>query len=316
MSPFVPLRVRSHGSLLAGVVSPESLCERAAELGHTALGLTDIDNLYLAVRFLNAAKGAGLNAIVGAELTALSGGNRALLIPFDRRGWASLCALLTARHLDDGFDLVHAIGAGHAGLHVIAESPGLAMALLAAGVPAAIAASEEVARGLARGTHAGGTRAGGTRAEHGSGSGSGGVWVGVRGIAAERPRLRERLAESWRLGVPAVATGDVWLLEPRDHETHRVAVTAAQGELLERMPRSAFCSHDAQLRSPAEWVKRVYRVCAGAGCAEQAEPLLENNAALVARCHLTLEMGTPIFPSAPLPEGVTGRSEEHTSELQ
>jgi len=285
MSPFVPLRVRSHGSLLAGVVSPEALCERAAELGHAALGLTDIDNLYLAVRFLTAAKGAGLKPIVGAELTALAGGNRALLIPFDRRGWASLCALLTARHLDDAFDLVRAIGSGHAGLHVIVESPGLAMALLAAGVPPAFAASEEVARARAH---------------------AGGVWLGVRGIAAERPRLRERLAESWRLGVPAVATGDVWMLEPRDHETHRVAVTAARGELLERMPRSAFCAHDAQLRSPAEWSKRVYRVCAGAGCAEQAEPLLENNAALAARCHLTLEMGVPIFPRAPLPEGVTG----------
>ena len=285
MSPFVPLRVRSHGSLLAGVVSPEALCERAAELGHAALGLADIDNLYLAVRFFNAARGAGLEPIVGAEVTARTGGNRALLIPFDRRGWASLCALLTARHLDEAFDLVRAIGQGHAGLHVIAESPGLAMALLAAGVPAAVPAAEEVARRRAN---------------------AGGVWLGVRGIAAERPRLRERLAESWRLGVPAVATGDVWLLEPRDHETHRVAVTAAQGELLERMPRTAFCSHDAQLRSPADWAKRVRSVCAGAGCAEQAEPLLENNAALVARCHLTLEMGVPIFPRAPLPEGVTG----------
>ena len=278
MSPFTPLRVRSHGSLLAGVISPEALCERAAELGHTGLGLTDIDNLYLAVRFLDAAKGAGLKPIVGAEVTALQGGNRALLIPFDRRGWASLCALLTARHLDDTFDPVRAIGGCHAGLHVIVESPGLAMALLAAGVPAAIAASEEAARTLPR---------------------AGGVWLGVRGIAAERPRLRERLAESWRLGVPAVATGDVWLLEPRDHETHRVAVTAAAGELLERMPRSAFCSHDARLHSPADWEKRVRSVCAGAGCAEQAEPLLENNAALVARCHLTLEMGVPIFPRAP-----------------
>jgi len=285
MSPFVPLRVRSFGSLLAGVASPEALCERAAELGHTALGLTDIDNLYLAARFLDAAKGAGLKAIAGAEVTALTGGNRALLIPFDRRGWASLCALLTARHLDDAFDLVRAIGGCHAGLHAIVESPGLAMALLAAGVPPAIAASEEVARGRAR---------------------LGGVWLGVRGIAAERPRLRERLNESWRLGVPAVATGDVWMLSPRDHETHRVAVTAAAGELLERMPRSAFCSHDALLRSPAEWVKRVRSVCAGAGCAEQAEPLLENNAALSQRCHLTLEMGVPIFPRAPLPEGVTG----------
>src|SRR5580765_3339991 len=159
MSPFTPLRVRSHGSLLAGVVSPEALCERAAELGHAALGLTDIDNLYLAVRFLTAAKGAGLKPIVGAELTAPGGGNRALLIPFDRRGWASLCALLTARHLDDAFDLVRAIGGGHAGLHVIVESPGLAMALLAAGVPAAIAASEEVAR--ARAHAGGGRRAGG-----------------------------------------------------------------------------------------------------------------------------------------------------------
>src|SRR5215468_9207385 len=148
MSPFVPLRVRSHGSLLAGVVSPEALCERAAELGHAALGLTDIDNLYLAVRFLTAAKGAGLRPIVGADVTALSGGNRALLVPFDRRGWASLCTILTARHLDDAFDLVRAIGAGHAGLHVIVESPGLAMALLAAGAPAAIAASEESRGGV------------------------------------------------------------------------------------------------------------------------------------------------------------------------
>src|SRR5216110_2752165 len=68
---FTPLRVRSHGSLLAGVASPEALCERAAELGHAALGLTDLDNLYLAVRFLNAAKGAGLKAIVGAEVSTL-----------------------------------------------------------------------------------------------------------------------------------------------------------------------------------------------------------------------------------------------------
>ena len=88
MSPFVPLRVRSFGSLLAGVASPEALCERAAELGHGALGLADIDNLYLAVRFLTAAKGAGIQPIVGAELTTPSGGNRTLLIPFDRRGWA------------------------------------------------------------------------------------------------------------------------------------------------------------------------------------------------------------------------------------
>ncbi|MEY4374331.1 MAG: hypothetical protein RL760_497, partial [Candidatus Eisenbacteria bacterium] len=107
MSPFTPLRVRSHGSLLAGVASPEALCARAAEQGHTALGLTDRDNLYLALRFLDAARGSGLTPVIGAELTTpdddtrtltrasgLRGERaaraasrpRALLLPFDRRG--------------------------------------------------------------------------------------------------------------------------------------------------------------------------------------------------------------------------------------
>ena len=280
---FTPLRVRSFGSLLAGVNSPEDLCARAAELGYAALGLTDRDNLYLAIRFLKAAKGAGLVPVLGAEVCAPRA--RVLLIPFDRRGWANLCAVLTARHLEDGFELVRSVAAHHAGLHVIVESPGLATALLAAGVPPAVAAAEQVARALPR---------------------AGGLWLGVRGIAAERPHLRARLAQAWKLAIPAVATGDVWMRDARDHETHRAAVTAAEGELLERMPANAFCAREAWLAAPAEWEKRVRAVCAGAGCAEQAEPLLENNAALVARCRLTLEMGTPIFPRAPLPEGVSG----------
>ncbi len=313
MSPFTPLRVRSHGSLLAGVASPEQLCERAAELGYASLGLTDRDNLYLAVRFLEAARGCGLAPITGAEVTALERDTRVLarssglrgeqaaraaatprvlLIPFDRRGWASLCTVLTARHLAGDFDLVHAVAEHHAGLHVIAESSALAAALMAAGVPPAVAANDEIARGL--------VRSGGRPASFG------GLWLGVRGIAAERPRLRAKLAEAWRLGVPAVATGDVWLLHADDHETHRAAVTAAAGELLERMPPGSFCARDAWLAAPNEWERRVRATCGGAGCTEQAEPLLENNAALVARCHLKLEMGTPIFPKAPLPEGVTG----------
>ena len=310
---FTPLRVRSHGSLLAGVAAPEALCARAAELGYGALGLADRDNLYLAVRFLNAARGSGIAPVLGAEVSALPDATRALartrglrgeraaraalrpralLIPFDRRGWSSLCAVLTARHLHDDFELVHTVAAHAAGLHVIVESPTLAAAFLAAGVPAAVSASDEIGRGL--------VRANGQRAS------AGGVWLGVRGLAAERPRLRARLAEAWRLGVPAVATGDVWMLEPRDHEAHRAAVTAAAGELLERMPPGSFCAPEAWLASPAEWERRVRVTCGGAGCAEQADALLENNAALVARVHLTLEMGTPIFPRAPLPEGVTG----------
>jgi DNA polymerase III alpha subunit len=66
---FVPLRVRSHGSLLHGVASPEALIQRALALGYRALALTDRDNLYLAIRFYRAARAEGLAPLLGAELT-------------------------------------------------------------------------------------------------------------------------------------------------------------------------------------------------------------------------------------------------------
>src|SRR5512144_2042531 len=101
MSDFVPLRVRSHGSLLHGTASPEALIERALALGYGALALTDRDNLYLAIRFYQRARSEGLIPLLGAELTGPPRApHGALLLPLDRRGYAHLCRLLTLRHLD------------------------------------------------------------------------------------------------------------------------------------------------------------------------------------------------------------------------
>ncbi len=220
-------------------------------------------------------------ALPGAEVTHASGS--ALLLPVDRRGWTHLCTVLTRRQLDADFDLTAALAELHAGLHVIVETPGLAAGLLRAGVPAAAGADD--------------ARPGGRAA---------GLWFGVRGVPLERLRLAERVAAARRLAVPLVATGDVVMLEARDHETHRVAVTAAAGELLERMPPGAFAAREAWLAPPAEWVRRVRATCAAAGVPEAAAPALAHNAALAARCRLTLEMGTPIFPRAPLADGESG----------
>lgn len=283
MSAFTPLRVRSHGSLLWGTASPDALVARALESGCEALALADRDNLYLAIAFWQRARAEGLRPVAGATVTDGGGRREALLLPLDRRGWAHLCAILTARHLEAGFDLVAAIAARHAGLHVVVESPALAAALRRAGVPAA--ADADAAR---------------------PGAPPGGLWLGVRGVPAERPDLARRLALARRLGVPAVATGEVVVLGPGDHEAHRAAVTAAAGELLDRMPPAAFAPREAWFATPAEWERRVRVTCAAAGVPEAAEPALRNNRALVDRCRLVLDLGEPIFPRAPLPEGVRG----------
>jgi error-prone DNA polymerase len=69
MSGYIELRTHSAFSFLAGASLPEDLIARAAALGYPALALGDHDGVYGAPRFHQAAKRAGLRAIVGAELT-------------------------------------------------------------------------------------------------------------------------------------------------------------------------------------------------------------------------------------------------------
>jgi DNA polymerase-3 subunit alpha len=282
-APFTPLRVHSHGSLLHGIASPETLIRRALELGFESLALTDRDNLYLAVRFYQAAHSEGLRPLLGCVLTAHD--REALLIAIDRRLRADVRAI-TARMLDERFDLVQTLaaspeGSPASGLHVVVEFTGLAVVPRAPVPPA---------HGVTR-----------PAPTHG-----GGLWIGVRGLPCERPRLAERVAAARSLGVPLLATGDCTMLEAAEHDAHRAAVTAAAGELLERMPASAFCAPEAWLAPPAQWDRRVRAIAAGAGVNEAAEEALANNRLAAARCRLELELGRPIFPRAPLPDGVSG----------
>ena len=70
---------------------------RAAELGYEALALTDHDGVYGSLEFAHAAKALGVRAITGTEIT-LDGGAHITLLVESRRGYASLCRLLTAAH--------------------------------------------------------------------------------------------------------------------------------------------------------------------------------------------------------------------------
>src|SRR4026209_2602430 len=66
---YIELHAASAFSFLQGASLPETLVERAAALGYTALALLDADGVYGAPRFHKAAKRAGLKPIIGAELT-------------------------------------------------------------------------------------------------------------------------------------------------------------------------------------------------------------------------------------------------------
>src|SRR3954470_8637450 len=89
----VPLHAHSWYSLLEGTASPESLLRRAAEGGHRALALTDVNNLYGVVAFVEAAARLGVRPIVGPCLR--HDGERAVALAADRAGYRNLCRTIS-----------------------------------------------------------------------------------------------------------------------------------------------------------------------------------------------------------------------------
>src|SRR5512142_1715835 len=100
---FIHLHVHSNFSFCRGASRIESLVDAALARGLGALALTDTNSVYGLVWFLQCAAERGLRPIVGAELRA--GRERAVVLARNREGYATLCRLITRRHLEPGFSL-------------------------------------------------------------------------------------------------------------------------------------------------------------------------------------------------------------------
>jgi DNA polymerase III alpha subunit len=69
--PYAELHAHTNFSFLDGASPPDDLVARAVELGLAGLAATDRDGLYGAVRFVGAARDAGLHPVVGVEIELL-----------------------------------------------------------------------------------------------------------------------------------------------------------------------------------------------------------------------------------------------------
>ncbi|HRC53435.1 MAG TPA: PHP domain-containing protein, partial [Bacillota bacterium] len=95
---FTHLHVHSVFSFLDGASQVTNLVERAKELGMTSLAITDHDNVSSAVRFIKAARSAGIKPIIGCEVT-MEGGYHLTLLCKNNAGYRELCNILTNAHL-------------------------------------------------------------------------------------------------------------------------------------------------------------------------------------------------------------------------
>ena len=109
---YIELHAASAFSFLAGASQPETLAERAAQLGMAAISLADRNGLYGVARFYTMAKKCGVRAHIGAEIAVSSFGGqltppswlpnqfpvappRLLLLCASLTGYQNLCQLIT-----------------------------------------------------------------------------------------------------------------------------------------------------------------------------------------------------------------------------
>lgn len=119
---FVHLHVHSAFSLIGGGVgasSLEALVAAALERGMGTLALTDTNGVYGAMDFRRVAGAYGLRPVYGVSLETAT--ERAVLLPLDARGWASLCRAATGRHCEADYALGHRLSADRAGLAILSS---------------------------------------------------------------------------------------------------------------------------------------------------------------------------------------------------
>jgi error-prone DNA polymerase len=306
--PYAELHVASSFSFLQGASLPEDLMQQAAELGLPAVALADVNGVYGAPRFHQAAKQAGVKALVGAELVLA---DEPLLPPGGRRGplgivpepsppqppdgaritvlvesaagYRNLCRMLTTAalghpkgHARVSWDLL----AEHAsGLRCLTGGEdGLVARELAVGGP------DAARRSLERLT----------------------VWFGGRvHVELQRHRLREEehrnralidLARKLRL--PLVATNGVRYARREDKPLHDILTSIRHHTTLDEAGALLGSHRERHLKSAAE-MARLFSDLPEAVAA---------SAELAARLDFTLANLGYRFPEYPLPPGETPSS--------
>ena len=117
------LTCRSFYSLLRGAVSVLRWVQKVAEYGYGAVALADVNSMSGVVDLCKAAGEADIRPIVGVEI--LTESRRAILLAEDRRGYANLCRITTARNLNTDFDLVGQLRIDSRGVICISSQPKL-----------------------------------------------------------------------------------------------------------------------------------------------------------------------------------------------
>jgi DNA polymerase-3 subunit alpha len=283
---FVHLRLHTEFSVVDGTNRIDDIVRAAAADGQPALAITDLGNLFGAIKFYKEARGKGVKPLIGAEIVMEGLGkdpgvlSRMILLVQGSQGYLNLSELLARawtrnvvkaqavvklewlKELSEGLILLSGAQAGPVGQALVqgdaARATDLALQL------ASIFPHRFYLELQRAGRHDDGVQV-----------------AGAVQLAA-------------RLNLPVVATHPVQFTTRDDYEAHEARVCISEGEILGNPRRVRRFTPEQYFKSTAE-MQALFADVPSA---------LANSAEIARRCNLSLVLGKPQLPNYPTPGGM------------
>ena len=291
---FVHLRTHTEYSVVDGTLRVDDAVAAAARDGQPACAITDLNNLFGAVKFYSAARKKGVKPIIGCDLWLEpqgdeKQGSRLLVLVSNAQGYHNLCELLAQAWTRNAqraqafvkWEWLESHGAGLLAL-AGAEQGAVGQALLAG--------DKERAHALAR-------RLSDLFPQR--------FFIELQraGLSTNERHVRAAVALASALKLPVVATHPVQFLESDDFEAHEARVCVAEGETLANPKRVKRFSRQQYFKTGAQMAELF----------ADLPVAVANTLAIAQRCNLQLTLGKPQLPDFPTPlvNGVRVPIEQH-----
>jgi len=284
--PFVHLKVHTEFSLADGIVRADDLVKTAARLEMPAVAVTDLANLFGAVKFYQAACAAGVKPIVGVDVWLENPADPhkphpLTLLCQNIDGYRRLSRLLTRAYVEGQ----------HSGRPCLGKSWFDAPLL---GLIALSGAHEgEIGQALLSGNPAQADEL--ARAYRNWFPGCFYLELQRTGQPFQEDYNHAAVDLARRMSLPVVATNHVVFLQPTDFDAHEVRVCIQDSRVLTDSRRPRRYTTQQYFRSSQEMAELF----------QDIPEAIDNTVEIARRCNLRLEFGRYYLPAYPVPEGMT-----------
>lgn len=282
---FVHLRCHSEYSIIDGIVRVDDYVDAASKDAMPALGLTDLSNLFGAIKFYKAARGRGIKPIIGCDIWLENTKNRdqahrLLLLVQNKTGYRQLCGLLSRAYLENQYR-----GRAEIKLEWLQNTEGL---LLLSG-----STQSDIGAALIAGNFALAAQV----TQNWAVLFPNRFYLEVQRVTdakdnpAQEYLIQQIVALAGANDLPVVATHPIQFTTPDDYKAHEARTCIAEGYMLADKRRPKNFTEQQYFKSQAEMASLF---------ADMPEALA-NTVEIAKRCNLVIELGKNYLPNFPTP---------------